>query len=195
MHGTMNLKVFHLSNYFWQQFPNYEYTINIAIHVRSLQPASPKYLFSIPPVSGVDIFTKILFTFLPSFGGVNVVCILIESCVGLARQSFRTNSDFVILYCSIVWYYVLSKLDKLLCDIKIQWSLCRRFAVWGGVMSCLFSDFTLTVLGELCKSHGIHCGVDGLICVLNYVPRNVIVQGGEGLRHPWHQMSRQLYRR
>jgi hypothetical protein len=34
-------------------------------------------------------------------------------------------------------------------------------------MSCWFSDFTLTVLGELCKSHGMHCGVDELISVLN----------------------------
>jgi len=29
-----------------------------------------------------------------------------------------------------------------------------------------FSYFTLTVLGELCKSHGMLCGVDELISVL-----------------------------
>jgi len=34
-------------------------------------------------------------------------------------------------------------------------------------MSCLFSDFALTLLGELCESHGMHCGVDGLTSVLN----------------------------
>jgi hypothetical protein len=34
-------------------------------------------------------------------------------------------------------------------------------------MSCLFSEFTLTVLGELYRSHGMHCGVDELISLLN----------------------------
>jgi hypothetical protein len=37
----------------------------------------------------------------------------------------------------------------------------------AGVMSCLYFDFTLTILGELCKSHGMHCGVDELNSLLN----------------------------
>jgi hypothetical protein len=46
-------------------------------HNLSPQNTSP----SISSVFGVDIFTEILFTSLPSFGGVSVVCSLIESCV------------------------------------------------------------------------------------------------------------------